>query len=475
MNIRATGAPPALGEFPPTAVEAAKDIAVGRLSPTELVTLCLNRAEVLQPLLHTYVTLDAEGALAAAAKAEAEIARGHYRGPLHGIPFAVKDNYDAAGLPTTGGSRLHDGSVAAEDSTMVARMKAAGAVLMGKLGTWEYGTGNGGEYFDLPITTTRNPWDPSRFAGGSSTGTGAAVASGTTVLALGSDTTGSVRLPASACGCVGIRATHGLMPRAGLLANCYAMDVPGPITWTVEEAALITEAVSGYDPRDPSSAEVPPFVRPAAMGGSIRGLRIGVIRDIGPGFVPDAAMTAAFEEGLTVLEALGADLRETAFPLSAKEQFAISSIIGPAESAAIHEEEISNRATVMGYGLREKLLKGSMIRAADYIAAQRQRRVIAAAMDAMMTSFDAVITYGACHVAPPIDDEAAMINFTMETALTPFSLSGHPSMVQCTGFTPAGLPLHWQIAAPFFGEATMFSIAAAFEAATPHRQRRPSL
>ncbi|WP_226575855.1 amidase [Acuticoccus sediminis] len=475
MSIADPTAPPAQGVFPPTATEAARDIAAGRLSPTELVAMCLKRIDEVDGRLHTYITLDAEGALAAAAEAEAEIAAGRYRGPLHGIPFAVKDNYDAAGLPTTGGSRMLEGNVPEVDSTPVARMKAAGAVLMGKLGTWEYGTGNGGEYFDLPIETTRNPWDTARFAGGSSTGAGSAVAAGTTVLALGSDTTGSVRLPASACGVVGVRATHGLVPRAGLIANCYSMDVPGPFTWTVADAALVLEAVTGHDPRDVSSAAVPPFVRPPAMGGSVAGLRIGVIRDVGPGFVPDPEMTAAFEAGLGVLKDLGADLRETAFPVPVPDQFAVASIIGPAESAAIHEDELTHKSAMMGYGLRDKLLKGAMIRAADYIAAQRQRRAIADGIEAMMSSFDAIVTYGACHVAPRIDDQAEMIAFTAETALTPFSLSSHPTLVQCTGFTAAGLPLHWQIAGPYFGEATILSIAAAFEAATPYRQRRPNL
>ncbi len=467
----AAGAP-----FPPTATEAAVEIAAGRMSPVELVETCLARVEAVDDRIHTFITLDAENALKAAREAEADIAAGRYRGRLHGIPFAVKDNYDAAGLPTTGGSRLMAGNVPAVDATLVARMKAAGAILLGKLSSWEYGTGNGGEYFDLPIPTTRNPWDPERFAGGSSTGAGAAVAAGTTVIALGSDTTGSVRLPASACGVVGVRPTQGRLSKAGMIANCYSLDVPGPLTWTVSDAAMVLDAISGHDPRDVSSAAADAVRHGAGLFGGIAGWRIGVVRDLGAGTPPpDPAMDAAFEDGLAVLADLGADLRETSLPVSAAECFALTSIIGPAESAAIHERDLAERSGEMGYALRDKLLKGALIRAADYLAAQRQRRIVAASIDAMVGSFDAVVTFGACHVSPRLGAEPEMTAFTSDTALTPFSLSGHPTLVQCTGFTDEGLPLHWQLVGPRFREGAILQLAAAYEAATTWRQRRPIL
>ena len=458
---------PVMPDHPPTAAAAAREIAAGRLSPVDLVEACLRRIEAVDGTIHSFVYVDAERALAAARHAEAEIAAGRSRGPLHGIPFAAKDNYDAAGLPTCGGSRLMAGTVADRDATLVAAMKNAGAILLGKLSTWEYGTGNGGEYFDLPIPTTRNPWDTQRFAGGSSTGAGAAVAAGTTVIALGSDTTGSVRLPASACGVVGLRPTHGLLDKAGMIANCYSMDVPGPLAWTVEDAALVLRALAG-----PSATVAPAPTRPA----SLSGLRIGVILDPGPGMAgPDAALVTAFTEGLTVLEELGAELFEISLPVPAAECFLAASVIGSSESAAIHEAELRERPQDMGFALRDKLMRGAMTRASDYLAAQRVRRMVADALDRTIRTYDAVVTFGAFHVAPRLGVEPEMTAFTADTMLTPFSLSGHPSLVQCNGFTGSGLPLHWQIIGRRFAEADILKIAAAYEAATTWRLRRPTL
>ena len=468
---------PATAAYPPTASDAAPRIAAGTLSPVDLVEMCLARVAAVDEAIASFIKVDADGALRAAQDAEREIVAGRYRGPLHGIPFAVKDNYDAEGFVTTGGSRLtHDNAAATQDATLVARMKAAGAIFLGKLSSWEYGTGNGGEYFDLPIPTTRNPWDTERFAGGSSTGAGAAVAAGTTVLALGSDTTGSVRLPASACGVVGIRPTQGRLSKAGMIANCYSLDVPGPLTWTVVDGAMVLDAISGPDPSDVSSAAAATVANGAELGRGVSGLRIGVVRDLGEGSTPpDPAMAAAFDAATAVLAGLGAELVELALPVSAAQCFAISSIIGPAESAAIHEAEFTGRTAEMGFGLRDKLMAGSMVRAVDYLAAQRQRRIIADAVDRMVRSVDAIVTFGACHVAPRLGVEPEMTAFTAETALIPFSLSGHPTLVQCTGFDPDGLPLHWQVVGRHFREPDILKVAAAYEAATPWRQRRPSL
>lgn len=458
-----------------TAAEASRLIAAKAISPVDLVKALLARIEAVEPRIASYITLDAEAALAAARQAEAEIAAGRWKGPMHGIPFAVKDNYDAAGLPTTAGSRLSEGWPRPDrDAALVARMKAAGAVLMGKLATWEFGTGNGGEYFDLPYPPARNPWHLDHFPGGSSSGAGTAVAAGTVTVALGSDTTGSVRLPAAATGVVGVKGTHGLLSKSGILANCYSMDIPGPLTWTVEDSALVMNAVAGHDPGDPTSLTGPvPDFRVGLKQG-VAGLRIGVIRSFGPGMAaPDADIAAAFEAGLAVLADLGAVLIETDFPAPVADFYACTRIIGPVESATIHERELREMPDRMGFALRDKLMFGAQVRAVDYIAAQRRRRVLAAAMTAMMARFDAVVTFGAAHAAPRLGVEPGMTAFTTDTALVPFNISGHPSLVQCTGFNAAGLPLHWQIAAPHRADPTLLRVAAAYEAATPWRDRRP--
>ncbi len=446
-----------------TLAEASRAIAAGTLSAQELLEQVLARIAAGDDTVHAYVHLAAAEARAAARAVDTARTQGGERGPLHGIPYAVKDNYDTAGLPAQAGSRLRLGRVAVQDATLVAQLRQAGAVLVGKLSTWEYGTGNGGEYFDLPFPPARNPWNPAHFPGGSSTGAGVAVATGMALFALGSDTTGSVRLPAAATGVVGIKPTQGLLSTAGILPNCWSLDVPGPLTWTVEDLAIVLDALAGTACR-------------RALTQDLRGLRIGVLRDLGPGMAaPGPAMTAAFDAAVAVLRDLGARVEDAAFPVPVAQCRACTAMIGPAESASIHEAELRERPEAMGFALRDKLMAGSLVRAADYLAAQRRRRQIAAAMEALIGRYDAVVSFGALHPAPRLGVEPEMTAFTTDTALVPFSLSGHPSLVQCTGFTADGLPLNWQVAGRLFDEATVLRVAAAYEAATPWRVRRPIL
>jgi aspartyl-tRNA(Asn)/glutamyl-tRNA(Gln) amidotransferase subunit A len=458
-----------------TVAEAAPLIASGNLSPVDLVEAFLARIDEVDGRIHSFIHVDAAGAREAARRAAEELRAGRWRGPLHGIPFGVKDNYDAAGLPATANNRTRLDRVAEKDATAVARLKAAGAILLGKLNTWEYGTGNGGEYFDTPFPTARNPWNVARFAGGSSTGAGAAVAAGTAMFALGSDTTGSVRFPAAACGVVGLKPTPGRISRKGILPNCYTLDVAGTFTWTAADAALVLKAVAGEDPDDTTSeaVPVPDYVR--HLGKSVAGMRVAVVDAVGSGLPePDAALREAFAAALTVLNKLGCILVRTELPVAVAECYAVGRCIGPPESAAIHEAEYRDVPSQLGFALRDKLHSGSMVRAADYIAAQRRRRQIAEIMDRFLGDYDALVTFGAHHVAPRLGIEPEMSNFTAQSSMTPFNLSAHPALVQCTGFAASGLPLplHWQIVGNRFDEATMLRLAAAYEAATDWRGAR---
>ena len=457
---------------PLTVTEASERIALGSIAPVDLVDFCLDRIAKVDGEIHSYIHVDGDGARAAAQRAAQEIAAGHWRGPLHGLPFAVKDNYDAAGMPATANSKVRLDNIPTQDCELVLRLKAAGAILLGKLATWEYGTGNGGEYFDLPFPTARNPWDTERFPGGSSTGAGAAVAAGTAIFAMGSDTTGSVRLPAAATGTVGIIPTPGRLSLDGILPNCWSLDNPGPFTWTVADSATVLEAIADRTDRDGLG---PPGFR-RAVGKGAQGMRVGVVTDVGPGMPePDADIATAFAAGLEVLRSLGVDLVETKLPVAPSTCFAVTSIIGPAESAAIHEQELRERPGDLGHALREKLLAGTLMRAVDYINAQRQRDLIAGATDRLMKGLDALVTFGALHVSPRLGVEPETTAFTMETLLPPFSLSAHPALIQCTGYSDDGLPLHWQVVANRGDEAAIYRLAGAFEAATPWRGRRPNL
>lgn len=448
------------------AANASTRLLEGSATSTQIVRDSLARIERTDAALHSFIAVAAERALAEAVAADRDIAAGRRRSALHGVPFAVKDNYDTEGVVTTAGSRLRLQHIPDRDASLVARLRSAGAILLGKLATWEYGTGNGGEYFDLPFSPARNPWDMRRYTGGSSTGAGAAVAAGLTPIALGSDTTGSVRLPAAATGTVGLMPTAGLLDADGILPNTFSLDRPGVLTWTVEDCALVTNVLL-----DDAGVDLH-----AACTGPVRGMRVGVVRSPGPGFPePDAPLAAALNDGLAVLRELGVRLEEADLPIGASECFDITRMIGPAETAALHEEELRETPSKLGFAFRDKLLAGSAIRAVDYIAALRRRAVVAEQMRTLMQRYDALITFGALHMPPLLGVEPDMTRFTVDTMLTPFNLSGQPALVQCNGFSTDGLPTHWQLAARHGGETRLFRLAAAYEAATQWRTRRPDL
>lgn len=456
--------------------EAQRLIVSRALSPVELVEAFLDRIAAVDGTIHSYILVMAEAARAAARQAAAEVGAGRWRGPLHGIPFAVKDNYDVAGVATTGASRLRLDHVALGTATAVRKLQAAGAVLLGKLNTWEYGTGTGAVHHDLPFPAARNPWNTGHFTGGSSSGAGAAVAAGTALFALGSDTGGSVRLPAAACGLAGIKPTFGLVSRAGILPNCWSLDVAGPLCWTAEDAAIVLREIAGHDPADPSSAQAPAVDYLAGLRAGVQGLRIGVMREFGPGApMLDSANAAGIEAMAAVLAGLGAEIAEAHLPASLSQYEGVTSVINWSESYSIHERDFLERGADMGQALRDKMMSGFTVRAADYLAAQRQRRSLALSTDAMMRCFDAVILPCAMHVAPSSDDLEAVTDFTRHKATTPFNVSGHPGMSVCTGFTDAGLPTNAQVGGRYFDEATVLRVACAYEAATAWRGRRPVL
>ena len=454
-----------------SAAEAGRRIAARRLSPVAYVEALLARIAAVEDRVHAYITVLAEPALAAARRAEAEIAAGRWRGPLHGVPFAVKDNYFTAGVRTTAGSRLMLDHVPDSTAHIIARLEAAGAILLGKLNTWEYGTGNGGVYFDLPYEPARNPWDLDRFTGGSSTGAGAAVAAGIAPFALGSDTGGSIRLPAAACGLAGLKATYGRVSRAGVLPNCWSLDVTGALCWTAEDSALVLNVIAGHDPEDPgSAAEAVPDYR-AGLHAGVAGLTIGLVT--AEGVTPEIA--AGIAEAASVFERLGARLVEASLPSPLADYRRAASLINWSESLSIHEQDFRERASLMGQALRDKMTSGSLVRAADYLAAQRLRRQLARATDAIFGGCDLLLLPGAFRVAPRFDDAAGTMAFTRESAMNVANLSGHPAMSVLAGFDAAGLPLNAQLMGRHFDEATLLRAAAALEAATPHRARRPAL
>jgi aspartyl-tRNA(Asn)/glutamyl-tRNA(Gln) amidotransferase subunit A len=459
-----------------SAGEAGRLLQARKLSPVELLDAFLSRIDAVDDRVKSYLLIMADSARTQAMQAEQDIMAGRYRGPMHGVPYAVKDNYYTRGVRTCGASKLLMDFVPDYDAAVVESLDAAGAVMLGKLNTWEYGTGNGGVYFDLPFEPACNPWDLSRFTGGSSTGAGASVAAGTAMVAMGSDTTGSVRLPAAACGLQGMKPTYGLISRHGILPNCFSMDTPGPLTWTVEDSAIVLREVAGHDERDPATSkrQVPDYL--SGLESGVRGMTIGVIRDFGAeGEMMDAANRTGLEDMVRVLTEQGARVVEVSLPAPISDYRHVTSVINWTESLTIHEADFMERAGDMGFALRDKLMSGFTTRAVDYLAAQRRRRELTAATDALVRSVDALIAPCAFHVAPPFADNDVLRTFTSENVCPPFNASGHPAMTVCTGFDADGMPTNAQIVGRWFDESTVFKVARAYERATAWRDNRPLL
>ena len=456
----------------PTLAEAGRKIAAGDLSPVALTEAALARAEALNPRLDAFIEITAARARAAAARAEREIAGGRRRGPLHGIPYGLKDIYDAAGLRTTAHSRLLLDNIAVADAETTARLEAAGMILIGKLATHEFATG--GPAFDLPFPPARNPWNTDHFTGGSSSGSGAAVAAGILPLAMGSDTGGSIRLPAAYCGTVGLKPTYGRVSRRGVAPLSYTLDTTGPLTRTVEDAALALQVLAGHDPRDPGSADVPVPDYRAPLRDGVKGLRVGYCSAFNRDGEVDAEQTAALDQTAQALAKLGAELVEVALPPNAQFQ-ACARTISHSESFAIHAQDLRTRPELYARVTRERLMLGGFLTATQYVQAQRLRRILTRKVDALFETVDVLLTAiipGAAPVLKETDDGPWR---RQQPLASVFNVTGHPCMAQPCGFSKDGLPLSAQFVGQHFDEATVLRVGYAYEQARGWINKRPAL
>jgi aspartyl-tRNA(Asn)/glutamyl-tRNA(Gln) amidotransferase subunit A len=454
---------------------ASEAVRARTVSPVALTEAYLARITAVDSVVRSYLLVLAEEALTAARVAESEIAAGLWRGPLHGLPFAVKDNYFSRGVRTCVNSRVLMDHVPSFDATILARLRDAGAILLGKLNTWEFGTSMGPFYDDLPFPPARNPWNIECFTGGSSTGAGASVPARTALFALGSDTGGSVRLPAAACGLQGLKPTYGLVSRYGILPNCWAFDTPGPLCWNVWDCAAVLQVIAGHDPNDPTSAgEAEDYLTDLEAG--VAGLTIGFVADCDCGGArPDEAILANLAAAANVFADAGATIVPMQLPEPVLRYRDAASVINWSESFSIHEQHFRSRGDLMGQALRDKMMAGLSVRAVDYIAALRERRVLAEANATMMRRVDLLLTPGAFHVAARFGDSDRIAAYTGETAMTPFNISSHPAISLCSGFDGDGLPTNIQLVGQWFGEATLLRAAKAYEQVTPWRDRYPEL
>jgi aspartyl-tRNA(Asn)/glutamyl-tRNA(Gln) amidotransferase subunit A len=455
-----------------TIAQSAELLRARKLSPVELAQAQLKRIAELDPQLNAYVTVTADRALEHARRAEQEIAKGNYRGPLHGIPFGLKDIYNTRGILTTAGSRICSGNVPDEDATTVRKLYAAGAVLLGKLATHEFA--HGGPSFDLPWPPARNPWHLEHFTGGSSSGSGAAIAAGVAPFALGSDTGGSIRGPASYCGVVGLMPTYGLVSRAGVIPNSYTFDHCGPMTWTVEDCALVLQAIAGHDPADAGSVEsaIPDYR--AALPGGIRGMRIGVLRHYWEQDLPaHEDLKRAMEDAIEVFRGLGAKVEDCrARPMM--DSLDVKVIIAESELFSIHYRELVARPGDFGRDFLGRILPACLFQAADYVAASREHRRIIAEARALYEKHDVLLTAG-FGPAPRLDAHRTLNFWQKSNVFTPSNVTAGPALELCIGFSGSNLPLGMQIIGRPFDEATVLRAGHAYERATPWRSRRPQL
>jgi len=455
-----------------TLADAARLIAARKLSPVEYTEALIHRTDALEPQLNAFITRTDEIAMATARSAEAEIARGAWRGPLHGVPFAVKDIYDTAGILTSGHSRTNIDRIPTSDSAAVARLKAAGAVLTGKLATHEFA--HGGPSFDLPWPPARNPWNTAHFSGGSSSGSGAALAAGLVPVSLGSDTGGSIRGPAGLCGIAGLKPTYGLVSRAGVIPNSYSYDHCGPMARTSEDCAIILNAIAGYDPADPSSARQRAADYTSGIGDGIKGFRIGVVRHFWErDMAPNPELAAAMETAIRVLQDLGATVEDvTLRPMQAYSDIKI--VMAESELFSLHLAELIKRPEAFGQDFRVRSLAACLFTSEDYVSASRERRRVLEEMRPLYRRFDLLLTANTS-AAPRLDKHASLSFWQRGNLTSPFNCSGGPALAVLCGFNAAGLPLSLQLAGRPFDDARVLRAGHAFEKAVGLTSRHPQL
>ena len=457
-----------------SASELARLIERKEVSPVEVTEAYLRRIEALDGRYNAYLTVSYDAARQAAREAERDILQGDYRGPMHGIPVAVKDQLLTRGIRTTGGSRIFADFIPEEDATVIVNLKQAGAILLGKTNLTEFAITALSHAFSTP----RNPWHLDRFTGGSSSGSGAATAAFLCATSLGEDTGGSVRFPATWCGLVGLRPSWGRVSRYGVMRGVWSLDTVGPISRTVEDAAITLGAIAGHDPKDPYSWDTPVPDYRQALTGDIRGLRVGVISEQmeDPSVEPDVHNAVA--QSATLLADLGASVEPVSLPLT-QHGAVVSGAILAAESALNHRRWVQERLVDYGHDNRIGLLTGSLLPAQAYEKAVRLRHLIREQILEALTTYDVLALPTAAKVAQPIEDDPVITSKAMASRapyiLTRFfNLAGIPAISVPCGFSTEGLPIGLQLGGRIGDEATVLRVAHAYEQHTSWHAQHPT-
>lgn len=453
--------------------DLAPDIRAGRVSPVELTESVLERIKRHDATLLSYIHL-AEDALNTAQQAEREIRNDEWRGPLHGIPMGIKDNYTTSDMPTKAGSDLPEFLFPAEDANTVARLRAAGAVLMGKTRMHEFAWGT-------VTPPTRNPWNVGRVVGGSSGGTGAAVMAGLCTAGMGSDTGGSIRIPASLCGTVGLKGTFGRVSRTGIVPHTWSLDTAGPLTRSVADAAHMLNVLAGFDPADPSCQDRPVPDYAAALGQSVQGLRIGVCRNHFFGRNQDDVETGV-EQAISDLASQGMTVHEFQVP---NLEYGLGAIFAVelANSTAYHDVSLrAGKTQHFAPDVRTLVEVGRFVTGVDYLKGEQLRRILVEDFRKAFSEVDVIVTPTTALTAWEHDATTLEIAGEQESVLAaswrltyPFNLTGLPAISLPCGFDRDGMPIGLQIAAKPFDETTMFRVAHAYERTHDWALSRPQL
>lgn len=447
--------------------QAAALVRSGEVSPVELAQACLARIERLNPTLNAFITVRGADALADARRAEAEIRAGRWRGPLHGIPIGLKDNIDTAGVRTTGASELFKDRVPSEDADVARRLKAAGAVLLGKLNLHEFAYG--GSSTTTHYGTMRNPWNIEHATGGSSGGSAVAIAADLCYAALGTDTAGSVRMPASHCGIVGLKPTYGRVSTRGVMVLSWTLDHVGPLCKTIEDAAIVLNVIAGYDPLEPTTSEraVPDYTRD--LRAATTGLRLGIPRAYFDGIDTDVA--AASSAAIEVLERITASVRDVELPRAVSG----ARLWGP-EAYAYHREWITATPERYQPSTRRSLERYAQADALDYVQARREVDLLRQQVGRSFADVDLLIAPVMRTPAPPIAaSEGGGGGGGGSAGTGAFNVFGLPGISVPCGFSAAGLPIGLQIVGAPFAEASVLRLAHAYEQATDWKNAEPKL
>ena len=451
--------------------EAARLIESKQLSPVELTQAFLDRIDAIDGDIKSYILVLRDEALAQARAAEAEIAAGNYRGPLHGIPMGHKDLYDTKGIKTTGQSKLYENRVPTEDSTAIARLNEAGAILLGKVAMFELAMGG-------PETSifdqTLHPYGAEYATGGSSSGSATAVAAGLAMGSLGSDTGGSIRGPASSCGIVGHKPTYGLVSRYGVLDLSWSLDHCGPMTWTVEDSALMLQAIAGHDPKDPASANVAVPDYSEALREDVKGLKIGVPEHycFGKESGTDEEVEALVKKALEEMESLGAHVEPVTIPCLEYSPV-VNIVIIMSEAYSIHLPNVRTQPEMYGENFVKHLYMGGLFSAADYVQAQRVRSQIRSEFQDVMKDYDLLALPMGHRTVGLLKDFGPGSSLYGPSFMAPFNQTGMPAISVPCGFSENGLPVGMQFAGRNFDDATVFRAAYTYQQHSGHYKNRP--